>query len=408
MDSRRALTQAEIHLANGELDKALRVVDDAISSGNRDPRLYLAKSLVLIHLGMFDGAREAIDMVDSMTPDGMGVSAMRGRLLVCSGKFREALPHLDKAKRMNPDDLSLYVLSGNAYSELGRHEAARKEYLEGAAKSQHPVSFLGTAAMELALQGNLDGAISEARTLVAKHPESSLAHFSLARVLVQAEMHRESIDAFQAAKRLDPENTFISCDFAHALLELEREAEGLDMANDAIQRDPGNGHLYNIAGLCLYAMGRHQEALDSFREAMERGIDDPKIHFSVVDTLFDLGMFQEAYEEVERYLDVDPENDDSLIYKGIILRQLGRYEESIKAIKYAIRATDAPKSQLHYYLAETFRMMGRHQEALESNNMAISLDPQNPALFSDRGQTYMNLGRYWEASKDFDRATRLD
>ncbi len=61
-------------------------------------------------------------------------------------------------------------------------------------------------ADELAAKGEFDGAIAAVEDVIAKHPDSSLAHQRLGGMLLLKGDHRQAIDSFRTAIGLDERN----------------------------------------------------------------------------------------------------------------------------------------------------------------------------------------------------------
>ena len=61
----------------------------------------------------------------------------------------------------------------------------------------------------------------------------------------------------------------------------------------------------------------------------------------------------------------------------------------------------------HEQRGETYRLMGRHEEALADFSRAIELAPDRTWVITSRGDTYRQMGRYAEALADLSRAIEL-
>ena len=57
---------------------------------------------------------------------------------------------------------------------------------------------------------------------------------------------------------------------------------------------------------------------------------------------------------------------------------------------------------------ETYRKMGRYDQALAHLNRAIELNPEDASAIGSRGRTYWAMDRYVEALADLNRASELD
>ena len=61
-----------------------------------------------------------------------------------------------------------------------------------------------------------------------------------------------------------------------------------------------------------------------------------------------------------------------------------------------------------FRLAYAYGEIGQHQDAIREYTRYIDLDPQNPAIFSNRGLEYAQIKKYRLAVQDFTRAIELD
>ena len=87
-------------------------------------------------------------------------------------------------------------------------------------------------------------------------------------------------------------------------------------------------------------------------------------------------------------------------------RLLGRYEEALADFNRAIELKPDDAWVLTRR-AKTYRLLGRYEEALADFNRAIELKPDDAWAIVSRGQTYLAQFRYEEALADFNRAIEL-
>jgi tetratricopeptide (TPR) repeat protein len=123
--------------------------------------------------------------------------------------------------------------------------------------------------------------------------------------------------------------------------------------------------------------------------------------------LYRLDREQEALADFDQAIDLAPDDQRALAYRGENYRWLGRYEEALADLTRAIDLNPedgwATASR-----GETYRWLGRYEEALADLTRAIDLDPQYSWALASRGEVYRQMGRYEEALADLTRAIGLD
>ncbi|HUP65962.1 MAG TPA: protein kinase [Thermoanaerobaculia bacterium] len=132
----------------------------------------------------------------------------------------------------------------------------------------------------------------------------------------------------------------------------------------AIDRNPKSAEGWNWLGLCLASLGRTREAL----EATSRGIELEPYHANVRTSSAWAHVFTGDYETAERVvakaLELDPAAAYALWTRGIALRFLGRYAESIALLERLVES----QRRLPFYvglLGGTLAAAGQRVQAEE-------------------------------------------
>jgi len=96
-----------------------------------------------------------------------------------------------------------------------------------------------------------------------------------------------------------------------------------------------------------------------------------------------------------------------LARRGETYRLLGKYEEALADFHRAVElnSDDAWALALR---GESYRLMGKYEEALSSLNRAIELQPDYAWALTSRGATYRLMGRYEKALADLNQAIGLN
>jgi Flp pilus assembly protein TadD len=125
-------------------------------------------------------------------------------------------------------------------------------------------------------------------------------------------------------------------------------------------------------GAALNDAGRTKEALQHFRIAEQLGPDLFTPHFNI----------------------------------GYLLAQEGNNGEAVPELLGAIRCAKNQKEEARAWntLAVSYLELQKNDEAADAFSRLLSIQPHSRAGFAGRGQARFNMGRYREASDDFERA----
>jgi tetratricopeptide (TPR) repeat protein len=130
----------------------------------------------------------------------------------------------------------------------------------------------------------------------------------------------------------------------------------------------------------------------------------------------DLLVLGDAYYHMRQYLDAEkiydqilnlsPDNPDVLNNRGILLRQLERYEESLADFNRSLQIRPNHPVVL-MNRGNTYNALGRYEKAIDDFNLSLKLRPDNPMTLSNRSIAYYYLKRYEEALADCNRSLEL-
>lgn len=120
------------------------------------------------------------------------------------------------------------------------------------------------------------------------------------------------------------------------------------------------------------------------------------------------GNYPDALYTYNRALDLSPTEPMLLYKRGVVLGQLGLYDEAIDAYNQALQQGMVPTAAFWIDCGDSLaRGLKRYKPALESYNQAIALEPDNYHALSGRGFCLAMLGRGAEALVSCDRAIGL-
>jgi tetratricopeptide (TPR) repeat protein len=124
----RHLRVAQRLLEKNLLDQAWKEIEQGLKLQPTDIALQLAKVRVLLLLGQPVEADEALKAVKESPPWATQIGALTGGVMVALGRWREAVPVLEAALKLNPDPAEVHYFLGLAYQQTARPAEAAKAF----------------------------------------------------------------------------------------------------------------------------------------------------------------------------------------------------------------------------------------------------------------------------------------
>lgn len=167
----------------------------------------------------------------------------------------------------------------------------------------------------------------------------------------------------------------------------------------------------NMAGVQHQELGNLQEALQHFKEAIDKDKENGCYYYNRGCVQSRMGQLEKAiqdYGKALEYLSEEEQKFQALFNRGICYRNLGPQflELSINDLKSAAdKKTDIPS--VHNNLGLSYFEKGMYEEALVYYQKAISLE-ETAVHLNNRGLTFYHINRLEPAKNDFDKAIELN
>jgi tetratricopeptide (TPR) repeat protein len=299
-------------------------------------------------------------------PDSVDAHRALAAFYIQHGKLRAAIPHLERARDLDPADYS------NGYD-------------------------LALALLEI---GKLDEARAQiARMMDAK--ETAELHNLLGNVEERAGNLVTAAEEYQRAAHADPTEGHLF-DWGNNLLQLRSFEDAAQVFAAAVARHPQSARLHVGLGIAQYSRGQYEDAVRSFCRAADLSPTDSRPYqflgemYGVVPALSGeiterLARFADAHprnalaqfhyamslwkgqaaapadlRQVEallrRAVGLDPRFAKGFLELGILLSDEQRYKEAIQDLQHAARL-EPDLAQTHYRLAQAYQRTGQKELA---------------------------------------------
>ena len=308
--------------------------------------------------------------------------------------------------RRNPDSFEAHYQLASFYVQQGQLQAALP-HLERA-RAINPTDYASGHDLALALleTGKLDDARSLILQMIAALDTAEL-HNLLADVNERGGNLLGAAEEYQRAAHMDPTEDHLF-DWGDNLLQLRAFEEATQVFTAAIERHPRSARLHVGLGIAQYSRGQHEDAVKSFCQAADLAPSDPRPYqflgemYGVAPALGAeindrLARFAKAHPRnalaqfhyamslwkgqpaapgdlrpvealLRRAVALDRSFAKGFLQLGILLSDQQRYREAIQELRSATRL-EPDLAQAHYRLSQAYQRTG--QKALAAKELEI-------------------------------------
>jgi tetratricopeptide (TPR) repeat protein len=287
-------------------------------------------------------------------------------------QWKEALSNYQIALTLRPDQgtfIDIQTNMGNAYTSLGRLDAALQAYNTAIASEQAPASAHDGLGNVYRLQGRAEDAFNEFQKALRLNPSYAKAHNHLGLL-------------YQAYGRLDA---------------------ALQQFEIAIRLNPEFAEAYNNRGLVFGTQGRLDKAMTAFEQALTLNPRLADAHDNLGLIYNRQGRTDDAMREYDAALTLNPDNTEAHNNLGNLYFKLKRLDEAIREYQRAV-SSNSSYAKAHYNLGVVYYQQGRLSQALEELHTAIQLQPDYAPAHNNLGVVYQDLGRVDQAIREFQTA----
>jgi tetratricopeptide (TPR) repeat protein len=212
--------------------------------------------------------------------------------------------------------------------------------------------------------------------------------------------------------------------------------------NEALQLDSCFADALSNIGKVEFDAHRYSEAIASYSKALECKPDRLDIRMYRAGGYCESREYYKALEDVDFVIRMAPDSAPAYFLRGIVLTDLAKYEESIKAFenalargykkeldcriniatsKVSLKRFDEAKSELEACLKIDDKQPSVYNslalidveknelnDALKQINKAIELDPKHAYFINNRGFIEIQLGKLSDAEKDINESITMD
>jgi tetratricopeptide (TPR) repeat protein len=333
--------------------------------------------------GKYNNAIEQFQEAISKWPSFRRAHKSLGVLLVVQQKYREALPYLTKVIELGGQSAQIYSLLGTSYIFLERYIPAEAALREAILLQPDNAEFKLTLVRVLFSQQKWDEALSLLNELIKENPDNPKFWDLQANAFLGREEYLEAAGNWEILRTMGELETNQLSRLAAVYVNDQLYDLAAERYLEAFEANPTEG-LEGVlkAAEVLLARGAGEQAEQLLNEVRESDAaeltdaDQQQILKLEAQMLMDRGEEKEAVEILEKLVDLNPRDGDSLLKLGKYYQDIGEPEQ---ATFYYERAQnlDGFKADANVRLAQLKVEMKEYDEALRLLRAAQQINPRD-------------------------------
>lgn len=337
-----------------------------------------------------------------------------------------ALPHLQAAVRLKPEDTITWIALGDTATLANRLGIAEAAYQRAEALDPGNAFVYRGRGQVMVRRRDLRGAAKVLRAGLARHPQDPELRTALGNVLVLLNDGEGAKKALEPALKQDPSRADLHFLMGRAHEQLRQLKAAAEEMKQATELDPQRDDAFGRLGLYRVSLAEFEQAREPLLQAIRLNPREPHYFWALGDSYAldpkaaDLPRAIELYREA---LKIDPNNSNAMRSLMLVLTRRGGQgdlEESVTLLKRLVR-NDPTDYNAFYKLAETYRRLGHTEEAAKASAkfQALSHAQQyseagaKPATISPQerlrlGRAAMKRGDFRQAASHLQAALEAD
>lgn len=282
-DYRFSVLIAEVYVAQGQIDFALRALERAVrKAADAGDRTGEASSLVALGelqrgLGREGAAAESFERATKVDPASWEARYNLGVSLLTAGQTRAALAPLEEAARLQETGIESLLALAGAYDQLGMTTeaiGAAQAVLErasGDTEAQAQARFvIGRGRY---LQGDYEGAADQFARVVQVRPGSAAAQLWAGLAQYMQGDYEGATLFYERAVQLDPNAIEARVNLGAAYLATGRYSDAQSVFQFLLQQNPQDAESHYHLGWAHYAQQRDEDARIAWSAACQLGYE---------------------------------------------------------------------------------------------------------------------------------------
>jgi tetratricopeptide (TPR) repeat protein len=381
---------------------ALAAIPCAAQAPAQQPDAGLQQVEILVHQGRLDEARALTLDALQQHPSADGFNLL-GVIESQQHDDAAALAAFRNALQLAPRSVAAHNNLGNVYLAEKKFNLAEKEFRTVLQIAPQDQAANYNLAVLLMTRGSAVEAIPYLERI---HPATTQTRFELIRALLQTHRINEALRAANQLSAESPNDVQLHSSLGILLASQQQYAAAQLELEKANTLNPGTFEILFNLGQVYLRNGDNKDADLALSRAVSMKPDASDALFLLAQVHVKEQRPLDALDLLVRANKLSPTNPEILYLMSQISMSQGYYEDAIPTLTKAIQ-TDPNRIELKESLAECLFHAGQMEKAIEALTTLTQSDP-SARTYSFLGLAHAHLGRFDQATQDFQHALRLD
>jgi tetratricopeptide (TPR) repeat protein len=391
---------------NTSEDGTQSATDQLISESKAVKQLLLAKSFYQkknYELAMSSAAK-ATDYHPGHIPSELFLAKVQLRL----GLTDQGLKTLEELIKKYPDNKEVNLALVDAYIDTYKFNNAKNRLAIISATDIRNSPEFASANAKLSLQmGDSLHAISWFKNSITLNPLNDHDIYLLSEILIKKANFDAAMSLLNKAIELDPVNPDYRIAYSKIIYEKQDDQAAVGYLLDISGEFGENAKVLSEIAIFYYRAGKVKDFL-AYKDKIEKL---PYRDKALYEFMIRAALLDERYQEVpglvEKLLEVEPGDLESMMTAGKVMFETGKLVEAAKWFKRVQQKLDTyPKVQ--YYIAKIKYLSNDLDGALAEVKKDLKDNGENDADLSLLAQIYLDKGEIVEAENTFKKAQKIN
>lgn len=268
---------ANAYADNGELERAIKALNELEKSTGISEVLTLNKFRLYSMMDEKEQAFDEIRQIIEKNPDDPRYLVLMGELYMEDNQNEEAIRYLERAKAIDSEFPALVLAMVNYYEKTNNRKAAQEELQKAITGTAMDVDTkLQLLTRYLAILQQTKQELTQANTLFEalfeQYPNNTQLNLIYGNVLLLQENKEAAMEQFERFTAANPADPRGYEQILRVALPDEDLDKVVEVTTEALKHLPEEPQFYFYLGASHYQLGQHEKALQVFEEGLENSI----------------------------------------------------------------------------------------------------------------------------------------
>lgn len=291
-----------------------------------------------------------------------------------SESYYEAIDHLRKAVKLDPEYFSAYVMLGNALGKIKKFKESNEAYKKAEKLEPGNTNVVGALGNNYLQLGKLDEAEKYFKILTAQDSLDYYGNVRLGFIARQRENWDEAADYFRRALKAKPDDVVVMGTIASVYGEKGDADKQIEYLKMAMEAEPDNYTMLKKLASAYFASKRYEEAVPLYEKLVEVYPDLAAFHkrlgFAISQSGGDMAR---AASELEEANLISGGDSQTYALLALIYNESERWDKAVQAASAGLSLNDGDEAFLLYQLGVAVSKQGKYEEAITHFQKAVNI-----------------------------------